>query len=76
MFTFSFIAHSGYINIKDDSGCYSTYGYPASKIGYMSLQWGACFRQRTIEHEFLHSFGMYHEHQRPDRDEHIVARVS
>ncbi|XP_034239105.1 astacin-like metalloprotease toxin 5 [Thrips palmi] len=32
-----------------------------------------CLRKGTIQHEMLHTLGMWHEHTRPDRDEHVTV---
>jgi len=30
-----------------------------------------CWGKETITHEFMHALGFYHEHERPDRDQHV-----
>jgi len=35
-----------------------------------------CTVQRILLHELLHLLGLYHEHQRPDRDEHVIIHYN
>ena len=35
------------------------------------LKSSGCSSYSTMAHEFLHAFGLYHEHNRPDRDDYI-----
>ena len=30
---------------------------------------GHCIWKKTVQHEFMHALGFFHEHQRPDRDQ-------
>ena len=40
-------------------------------INEMSLAPGCVSNHATVLHEFLHAFGVFHTHQRPDRDDFI-----
>ena len=40
-------------------------------INQMSLAPGCVSNHATVLHEFLHAFGVFHTHQRPDRDDFI-----
>jgi len=52
-------------------GCASTVGAPVfGDVAVMNVD-GACFNERVLLHELGHAFGLIHEHQRVDRDEHV-----
>jgi hypothetical protein len=68
---------SGYLNVtRDDepgsaSNCFSTVGVSfAGQVLRTNIGPG-CFTQRTVTHEFGHALGLFHEHQRADRDSHL-----
>lgn len=54
------------------SSCASAVGY--HNVGPLDLYLGgrSCQTRGTIQHEFLHSLGFWHEHTRPDRDNHVT----
>ena len=60
--------------VNNDSGCWAWVGM----LGHTTVSPGGrqelhladgCFTMGTIEHEFLHALGVYHEHNRLDRQE-------
>ena len=60
---------------KDNHDCSSSIGYQhkINRRNTMTLgRWGwSCLQPRTIEHEFLHSLGVYHTQGRWDRDNYV-----
>ncbi|XP_041659005.1 meprin A subunit beta [Cheilinus undulatus] len=59
-----------YISIFKGSGCFSSVGN--RKVGKQRLSIGTnCDRIATIEHEFLHALGFWHEQSRSDRDDYV-----
>ncbi|XP_034160039.2 meprin A subunit beta isoform X3 [Pangasianodon hypophthalmus] len=60
-----------YISVFQGNGCYSYVGN--RHVGKQSLSIGAgCDRIATIEHEFLHALGFWHEQSRADRDDYVT----
>ncbi|KAI6170102.1 Metalloendopeptidase [Aphelenchoides besseyi] len=55
-----------YVKIDKNSGCYSAVGRVGGEQP-ISLGLG-CVHDHIVKHEFMHSLGIGHEHQRPDRD--------
>ena len=58
---------------KSDWGCFAVWGMGTHFVVVkhrMNLAPG-CWNRRTLLHEMGHAFGLIHEHQRPDRDQHI-----
>ncbi|KAF1968900.1 zincin [Bimuria novae-zelandiae CBS 107.79] len=57
------------VDTTDQFACYS----PIGKVwgGQMMLD-DACGGEGTYTHEIGHTLGLYHEHQRPDRDDYII----
>lgn len=59
-----------YISIFKGSGCFSSVGN--RHVGKQRLSIGSnCDRIATIEHEFLHALGFWHEQSRSDRDDYV-----
>ncbi|XP_056149215.1 meprin A subunit beta [Lampris incognitus] len=62
-----------YISIFKGGGCFSSVGN--RRIGKQMLSIGKnCDRIATIEHEFLHALGFWHEQSRSDRDDYVTIR--
>ncbi|KAM5158209.1 uncharacterized protein ACMZJ9_009466 [Mantella aurantiaca] len=60
-----------YISVFKESGCWSYIGN--LRRGKQQLSLGAnCDRIATIQHEFLHSLGFWHEQSRADRDDYVI----
>jgi len=60
-----------YVQIHDGGrGICNAYLGRQGRRQLMSLGSG-CWTKDTIMHEFMHALGFYHEHERPDRDDHI-----
>ena len=53
---------------KKAKGCSSTIGY--KELGWIRLAW-RCLYPDTIKHEVKHSLGIFHQHSRSDRDDHV-----
>ncbi|XP_077412025.1 meprin A subunit beta isoform X1 [Vanacampus margaritifer] len=61
---------ANYIGIFKGSGCFSSVGN--QRVGRQRLSIGNnCDRIATIEHEFLHALGFWHEQSRADRDDYV-----
>merc|ERR1719222_1288735 len=59
------------VQVRQGDGCGAQVGYVGSRYyQQMSLARG-CFRSGTIQHEFLHSLGIYHTQNRWDRDRYV-----
>ncbi|XP_041967541.1 meprin A subunit beta isoform X1 [Alosa sapidissima] len=59
-----------YIGVFKGSGCFSSVGN--RREGKQRLSIGTnCDRLGTVEHEFLHALGFWHEQSRPDRDDYV-----
>ncbi|XP_077471644.1 meprin A subunit beta [Stigmatopora argus] len=61
---------TNYISIFKGNGCFSSVGN--QREGKQILSIGPnCDRIATIEHEFLHALGFWHEQSRADRDDYV-----
>ncbi|GAA6234023.1 meprin A subunit beta isoform X1 [Lates japonicus] len=61
---------ANYISIFKGGGCFSSVGN--RRVGKQRLSIGGnCDRIATIEHEFLHALGFWHEQSRADRDDYV-----
>ncbi|XP_062987372.1 meprin A subunit beta [Elgaria multicarinata webbii] len=62
---------ANYISVFKESGCWSSVGN--RRKGKQQLSIGAnCDRIGTIQHEFLHALGFWHEQSRSDRDDYVT----
>lgn len=60
-----------YIHVIPGSGCYSSVG--CTKRGRQDLSLGrGCLSTGTIQHEFMHALGFWHEQSRDDRDRYVT----
>ena len=67
-----FVEHTDeddYILINTEHGCASSVGYFG---GEQKIWIGPACSTGSAAHELGHLFGLYHEHTRPDRDDHVV----
>ena len=63
-----------YIKIGNfGGGCWSYVGRIPIEYQPQALNIGfGCLFTDTIEHEMMHALGFFHEHARPDRDDHVI----
>ncbi|MBN3303311.1 MEP1B protein, partial [Amia calva] len=60
-----------YISVFKGSGCFSSVGN--RHVGKQRLSIGSnCDKIATIEHEFLHALGFWHEQSRSDRNDYVT----
>uniref|UniRef100_A0A4X2K581 Meprin A subunit n=1 Tax=Vombatus ursinus TaxID=29139 RepID=A0A4X2K581_VOMUR len=60
-----------YISVFKGSGCYSSVGN--RRRGKQTLSIGDnCDRIATVQHEFLHALGFWHEQSRSDRNDYVI----
>ncbi|XP_034553585.1 meprin A subunit beta-like [Notolabrus celidotus] len=60
-----------YLSVRASRGCYS-FVSKTIKSGQVVSIGRRCDRLGTVENEFLHALGLYHEQARYDRDDHIT----
>ncbi|XP_027431012.1 meprin A subunit beta isoform X1 [Zalophus californianus] len=61
---------ANYISVFKGSGCWSSVGN--RHVGKQELSIGEnCDRIATVQHEFLHALGFWHEQSRSDRDDYV-----
>ncbi|XP_062279112.1 meprin A subunit beta-like [Scomber scombrus] len=60
-----------YISVEKQSGCYSYVGRVIPDGQVLSIG-SYCDGISTVEHEFLHALGFFHEQSRYDRDDHVT----
>uniref|UniRef100_A0A915DSD1 Metalloendopeptidase n=1 Tax=Ditylenchus dipsaci TaxID=166011 RepID=A0A915DSD1_9BILA len=75
----NFYKNKSHVEIQSVSGggCHSVIGRMKNKKNMVKLEIRAtatrtCIAHHVILHELLHLLGLYHEHQRPDRDNYIT----
>ncbi|CAF1379247.1 unnamed protein product [Rotaria sordida] len=64
-----------FVTIEYGTGCWANIGYYQNYRLKMLLQKGGCFDSGTIQHELIHVLGFHHEHNRADRDDHIIINL-
>jgi hypothetical protein len=65
------------VSAVEDEGCSASVGRPRRRNGTMNLADG-CWRSddSPLLHELGHAFGLFHEHQRVDRDDYVTIDLS
>ena len=52
------------------AGCFASLGYRSNSENVVNIGSG-CVNVGTVIHLFMHALGVFHEHQRPDRDKYV-----
>ena len=60
------------LNNGEGTGCWSNVGHLGDVENQNLNLAPECWSTEVVIHEFLHSMGFQHEHERPDRDEYIT----
>ncbi|CAJ1062652.1 meprin A subunit beta-like [Xyrichtys novacula] len=60
-----------YLSVRKNPGCYS-FVSRTIKSGQVVSIGRRCDRLGTVEHEFMHALGLYHEQARYDRDDYVT----
>ena len=69
--------HRHVLIVKDEPGCGADVGNSGGQTELnLDHNDDNCWTDATIQHEFLHVFGMFHMQERPDRDNNIVLNVN
>ncbi|KAF4024944.1 hypothetical protein G4228_016830, partial [Cervus hanglu yarkandensis] len=59
-----------YISVFKGNGCWSSVGKQLTRMQQLSIGEG-CDKIATVQHEFLHALGFWHEQSRSDRDDYV-----
>ncbi|CBY21110.1 unnamed protein product [Oikopleura dioica] len=62
------------IKILSGSGCYSYVGFQGVSEQEISIRSLGCVSRGTVQHEFMHALGFYHEQARPDAKKYIEVK--
>ena len=58
------------------TACFSGVGQPRRGLTVRTNLGDGCQSDRTVAHELGHALGLFHEHQRPDRDNYVTIDFS
>jgi hypothetical protein len=64
-----------YINVVNGNYCGSFVGRTSGNSQDVTLNGSGCLFRGTIQHEFLHALGFWHEHSRNDRNDYVGKRA-
>ncbi|MGE3959168.1 MAG: M12 family metallopeptidase [Vicinamibacterales bacterium] len=71
-----FVQVTGNAATTQVSPCYAFVGQGARLRQYVLNLGEGCWAESVINHEFGHALGLWHEHQRPDRDAYVEVDLS